>query len=203
MLRHGDLIRIGQSQFLLEFPAAAARHDTLVEAATMPLRPRRSPWLAVIAVLGLLALAAGAFLLWPRLQGEEEQATPPPAATDVAVGGATTLPSPAAESTLPAPGETALPTVAPPSPEADTRAFAVWAAAKTILDGLGAWDAIAPVAQPIAAIEIGDSDRDDVMRPARVTYDAHTRDGVPAGYIVPAAALHLSLIHISEPTRPY
>ncbi|MDD3826592.1 MAG: FHA domain-containing protein [Anaerolineae bacterium] len=117
VLRHGDLIRIGQSQFLLEFPAAAARHDTLVEAATMPLRPRRSPWLAVIAVLGLLALAAGAFLLWPRLQGEEEQATPPPAATDVAVGGATTLPSPAAESTLPAPGETALPTVAPPSPE--------------------------------------------------------------------------------------
>jgi 2-octaprenyl-6-methoxyphenol hydroxylase len=83
--------------------------------------------------------------------------------------------------------------VAPPSPEADTRAFAVWAAAKTILDGLGAWDAIAPVAQPIAAIEIGDSDRDDVMRPARVTYDAHTRDGVPAGYIVPAAALHQAL----------
>lgn len=83
--------------------------------------------------------------------------------------------------------------VAPPSAATDTRAFAVWAAAKAILDGLGVWQALQPVAQPLTAIEIGDSDRDDVMRPARVTYSAQTRDGVPAGYIVPAAALHQAL----------
>lgn len=84
--------------------------------------------------------------------------------------------------------------VAPPAAGgADTRAFAIWAAAKTILDGLGVWRQLEPVAQPIRSIEITDTARDDVMRDARTTYDATTRRGDPAGYIVPAAALHQAL----------
>jgi 2-octaprenyl-6-methoxyphenol hydroxylase len=83
--------------------------------------------------------------------------------------------------------------IAPPRGADDPRAFAIWAAARTILDGLGAWTEIAPVAQPITSIEISDSARDDALRPARTTYDARTRHADPAGYIVPAPALHLAL----------
>ncbi len=76
---------------------------------------------------------------------------------------------------------------------ADPRAFAIWAAARSILDGLGIWSRIAAVAQPISAIEISDSARDDAMRPARTTYNARTSRGEHAGYIVPAGALHQAL----------
>ncbi|HEY8130054.1 MAG TPA: FAD-dependent monooxygenase [Hyphomicrobium sp.] len=76
---------------------------------------------------------------------------------------------------------------------ADSRAFAIWAGTKKILEGLGAWNAIAADAEAVTSIEISDSDLDDAFRPARVTYDARTADGSPAAYIVPAAALAAAL----------
>ncbi len=124
VLRHGDLIRVGESQFLVEVPSTAALRDTLVEAPPAALAAaarerRRNAWIVVAAVLGVLALVAVAVLVWPGLRGEEELSTTPvPGGTDVAVEGATTLPSAVAEQTLVAPGTTSLPTLAPPSPEA-------------------------------------------------------------------------------------
>src|SRR5690349_20987482 len=76
---------------------------------------------------------------------------------------------------------------------ADSRAFAIWAGTKKILEGLGVWDAISADAEAVTSIEISDSDLNDAFRPARVTYDAHTADGSPAAYIVPAAALAAAL----------
>jgi 2-octaprenyl-6-methoxyphenol hydroxylase len=75
----------------------------------------------------------------------------------------------------------------------DTRAFAVWAGAKTILVNLGVWDAIAPEAQPMTSIEISDSALSDGIRPTRLTYDALTDDGAPAAYMVPATTLASAL----------
>lgn len=76
---------------------------------------------------------------------------------------------------------------------ADSRAFAIWAGTKKILEGLGVWDAISADAEAVTSIEISDSDLNDAFRPARVTYDARTADGSPAAYIVPAAALAAAL----------
>lgn len=76
---------------------------------------------------------------------------------------------------------------------ADARAFAVWAGAKAVLEGLGVWDAIAPDAQVMTSIEISDSALSDGIRPTRLTYDATTPDGRPAAFMVPARALSSAL----------
>jgi 2-octaprenyl-6-methoxyphenol hydroxylase len=75
----------------------------------------------------------------------------------------------------------------------DSRAFAIWAGTKKILEGLGVWDAVSGDAQVVTSIEISDSNIDDAFRPLRVTYDAHTKDGSPAAYIVPATSLQAAL----------
>lgn len=75
----------------------------------------------------------------------------------------------------------------------DGRAFAIWAGAKAVLESLGVWDAIAPDAQPMTAIEISDSALSDAIRPTRLTYDATTAEGAPAAFMVPAAALGAAL----------
>ncbi len=76
---------------------------------------------------------------------------------------------------------------------ADSRAFAIWAGAQTVLEGLGVWPALAECAEPMTSIEITDSALDDGVRPTRVTYDAKTADGRPAAHMVPSAALHRAL----------
>ena len=76
----------------------------------------------------------------------------------------------------------------------DGRAFAIWAGAKTVLESLGAWSAIAPDAEAMTSIEITDSALDDGVRQTRVTYDAQTADGEPAAFMVPAAVLHRALL---------
>ncbi len=75
----------------------------------------------------------------------------------------------------------------------DQRAFAIWAGAKAVLDGLGVWPQIAADAQPMTAIEISDSALPDAIRQTRLTYDAKTADGKPAAYMVPSATLHRAL----------
>ena len=81
----------------------------------------------------------------------------------------------------------------PAAAPADGRAFAIWAGAKAVLEGLGVWQAIAGEAEAMTSIEISDSALQDGMRPTRLTYDAHTPDGQPAAYMVPAATLSAAL----------
>ncbi|AGK59648.1 2-octaprenyl-6-methoxyphenyl hydroxylase [Hyphomicrobium denitrificans 1NES1] len=77
----------------------------------------------------------------------------------------------------------------------DTRAFAIWAGAKAVLQSLGVWEAIASEAQPMTSIEISDSALSDGIRPTRLTYDALTDEGEPAAYMVPAAVLSAALFN--------
>ncbi|MFN2226314.1 MAG: FHA domain-containing protein, partial [Anaerolineae bacterium] len=127
VLRHGDLVRIGQSSFQVEVPAALARQDTLVERAPRPgpalTAPRRSQRGLVLAVifLGILAVAAIVLVVtWP-FGGEEPPAGPASNPTDTPVAaGPTTI---VVESTSPTaaavgrPTGTPLPTVPPPATE--------------------------------------------------------------------------------------
>ena len=77
--------------------------------------------------------------------------------------------------------------------KSDSRAFAIWAGAKTVLEGLGVWGSIAADAEPMTSIEISDSARDDGVRPTRLTYDAVTADGRAAAHMVPSSALYRAL----------
>lgn len=69
------------------------------------------------------------------------------------------------------------------------RAFAIAAGSKTLLDGLGVWEAIADDAQPVVQIEITDSALEASVRSVLLTYDNLTSDAAPASFIVPDAAL--------------
>ena len=85
----------------------------------------------------------------------------------------------------------AVPSVA--APIADSRAFALSAASKRMLDVLGLWTLVADVAQPVTSIEITDSTLNTGVRPVLLTYDNVTDDGEPATYIVPNSALQAAL----------
>ncbi|MEQ1652940.1 MAG: FAD-dependent monooxygenase [Hyphomicrobium sp.] len=75
----------------------------------------------------------------------------------------------------------------------DSRAFAIWAGAKAVLESLGVWQHLADDAEAMTSIEISDSALSDGVRPTRLTYDAKTADGAPSAYMVPSAVLHRAL----------
>jgi 2-octaprenyl-6-methoxyphenol hydroxylase len=89
----------------------------------------------------------------------------------------------------------------PGGASSDGRAFAIWAGAKAVLDGLGVWETIAPEAQVMTAIEITDSALSDGIRPTRLTYDARTPEGEPAAFMVPARVLSAALAQSIEKAR--
>ena len=82
---------------------------------------------------------------------------------------------------------------APGGVVSDTRAFAIWAASKNLLEALGVWDRIAADAEPMTRIEITDSALDDGIRPTLVSYDALTASGAVAAYMVPSETLKAEL----------
>ena len=79
------------------------------------------------------------------------------------------------------------------APKADSRASALSAASKRMLDVLDVWPLVADVAQPVTGIEITDSTLETGVRPVLLTYDNVTSDGEPATYIVPNSALQTAL----------
>lgn len=79
------------------------------------------------------------------------------------------------------------------------RAFAVSRSSQRLLETIGAWENIAPHAQPVARIEISDSGLDDDGRPTLLTYDNHLGDGAAGSMIVPDAALTASLAETLAP----
>ncbi len=86
--------------------------------------------------------------------------------------------------------------VAPAGAAADTRAFAIWAASKNLLEALGVWDRIRVDAEPMTRIEITDSALDDGIRPTLVGYDAVTESGAVAAYMVPSETLKAELYRL-------
>lgn len=92
----------------------------------------------------------------------------------------------------------------PPEPKTtngDPRAWALSAASVRLYAALGVWPAIAPLAQPVSTIEITDSGLEAGMRPVLLSYENETRDGEPAAYIVPNAALLNALGAAIEPLQ--
>ena len=74
-----------------------------------------------------------------------------------------------------------------------SRAFAISAASKSLLEAIGVWPQIQPDAQPVVRIELTDSPLEAGVRPVLLTYDNLTADGEPASYIVPSSTLFTAL----------
>jgi 2-octaprenyl-6-methoxyphenol hydroxylase len=75
----------------------------------------------------------------------------------------------------------------------DPRASALSAGSKRLLAALGAWMALAPHAEAVAAVDITDSSLDDAFRPVLVSYDNTVEGGEPATFIVENERLRAAL----------
>jgi 2-octaprenyl-6-methoxyphenol hydroxylase len=76
----------------------------------------------------------------------------------------------------------------------DARASALSAASKRLLDALGVWAALAPHAEPVAAVDITDASLGDTFRPILVSYDNAVAGGEPATYILENERLQAVLL---------
>jgi 2-octaprenyl-6-methoxyphenol hydroxylase len=76
----------------------------------------------------------------------------------------------------------------------DARASALSAASKRLLDALGVWTALAPHAEPVAAVDITDSSPGDIFRPILVSYDNTVEGGEPATFILENERLRQALL---------
>ncbi len=72
---------------------------------------------------------------------------------------------------------------------ADTRAYAVAAAAQVMLQSLGIWDKIAGDAQAMTEMVVSDSRSGDVVRPVFLTFDGEVEPGQPFAHMVGSGAL--------------
>lgn len=79
----------------------------------------------------------------------------------------------------------------------DGRASAIAAAACRMLKQLGAWDAIAPDAQPITDMVVTDSRTSDPVRPVFLTFGGDVGPGEPFAHMVRNVALNGSLRDIA------
>ncbi|MEJ2733945.1 MAG: FHA domain-containing protein [Anaerolineae bacterium] len=123
VLNHGDLLRVGQTQFRVEIAGAIAAQDTLVEAlptveaapAAEPKLPRMLVILAWTAVALIAVTLILVFVVRPLVEGSRDTATATP--TTSAAIEATGVQSATATPAIPVrPTKTAIPTIAPPTP---------------------------------------------------------------------------------------
>lgn len=75
----------------------------------------------------------------------------------------------------------------------DSRASALSAASRHLLEALDVWGDVETQAQPVTRIEVTDSSLDAGVRPVLLTYDNLTTAGAPASYIVPNTVLQAAL----------
>ena len=80
----------------------------------------------------------------------------------------------------------------------DARGLALSAATKSLLDAVGLWDALEPMAQPIQSIEITDSPLNASLRPHVLGFDTKLNGDTPSAYLVEAGDL---LAAISQALR--
>jgi hypothetical protein len=122
VLNHGDLVRVGQTQFTVEIAAALAAQDTLVErtpavvAAPAPAKGRTGLYVA-LAVAAIVAILLGVFVIWPLIRGDRDTADEPSATPGTVVAANPTSAEAASPPpTTPAkPTATALPTIPLPT----------------------------------------------------------------------------------------
>jgi hypothetical protein len=111
VLNHGDLVRVGQTQFRVEIAAAIAAQDTLVErtpavVAAPPPAKSRTGLYVVLAITAIAAVLLGIFVIWPLIRGDGDTADGPSATPGTAVAANPT----GAEDTSPLPTTSAKPT---------------------------------------------------------------------------------------------
>ncbi|TBW36294.1 ubiquinone biosynthesis hydroxylase [Siculibacillus lacustris] len=82
----------------------------------------------------------------------------------------------------------------PPGGGADTRASAIAAAARRLLERLGVWAEIAPHAQPIVDMIVTDSRLGDAVRPVFLTFDGTLDTGEPFAHMVPNGVMVAALL---------
>jgi 2-octaprenyl-6-methoxyphenol hydroxylase len=75
----------------------------------------------------------------------------------------------------------------------DQRASAIAVAAENMLTALGAWQDIAPEAQPIDKMIVTDSNVSDPVRPIFLNFDGAVQDGRPFAHMVPNRAMIAAL----------
>jgi 2-octaprenyl-6-methoxyphenol hydroxylase len=75
----------------------------------------------------------------------------------------------------------------------DQRASAITVAAENMLTALGAWQDIAPEAQPIDKMIVTDSNVSDPVRPIFLNFDGAVQDGRPFAHMVPNRAMIAAL----------
>jgi 2-octaprenyl-6-methoxyphenol hydroxylase len=78
-------------------------------------------------------------------------------------------------------------------PARDERVSAIAPGARQLLQALGIWEAIEGEAQPIRAMEIGDSHLEDAVRPAFLQFDAALDADAPLAHMVEHRALAAAL----------
>lgn len=102
-------------------------------------------------------------------------------------------------------GELSVVVVSPSYPApgtiSDGRASALSASSRRVLESLGIWTEIEAQTQPIASIEITDSETSDVHRPSRLTYDTVLPGGEPSMYITENGALLAALFRAASAAR--
>lgn len=86
----------------------------------------------------------------------------------------------------------------PRGPRADARASAIAAAARRMLTRLGAWQAIAPQAQPIEEMICTDSSLDQAVKPVFLTFEGRLATGEPFAHMVPDGLLVSTLLARAE-----
>lgn len=94
--------------------------------------------------------------------------------------------------------EVALVDPAPRHGRVDTRASAIAAAARRMLEHLDCWAEIAPHAQPITEMIVTDSRVDQVVRPVFLTFDGRLTTGEPFAHMVPNAVMVEALLAHAE-----
>jgi pSer/pThr/pTyr-binding forkhead associated (FHA) protein len=125
VLNHGDLVRVGQTQFQVEIAGAIAAQDTLVEAIPAVVAPpaaaksRSGLVVALAAAAAIVVILLGIFVIWPLFGGDED--TVPDASTTpgtpVAAAATSVAPASPSPATPVKPTATAIPTIAPPTPQ--------------------------------------------------------------------------------------
>lgn len=77
----------------------------------------------------------------------------------------------------------------------DTRASAIAASARLMLQALGVWDEIAPAAEPITEMVVTDSRLRDPVRPVFLTFETAEPEDGPFAHMVPNGVLVRALAH--------
>ena len=83
-------------------------------------------------------------------------------------------------------------------PSRDQRATAIVAACRRLFDALGAWDAVAPQAQPILDMVVTDSKLEDATRPTFLTFAGNVEPGEPFAHMVENRLLIDELVQRAE-----